>query len=253
VHDLPDGREETYEDWHLRVKPVASPQLNESRVAAAAAWLKTQAQNLEINERAYKLSGATDIHLRLSVALNGSVPSKLNIQSGSKLRMLGWRTVISFNALVNHNVQVFRAALEILRGEAVNPLPANSFWAILDPVAAELPEADRKPLAGTGTRASIASYFLFLADPVGHPFYRPSFGGQAVMWLYKDRPLDSRSPGHLLQDYVSRCEVLLQEFRAQGVPLQDMLDLQGALYIISMQYPEGNSTQRIRKRLQWPQ
>ncbi|UQN08782.1 AAA family ATPase [Deinococcus sp. QL22] len=239
LHTLPDGREETYGDWCLRVKPDTVPPLNESRVAAAAAWLKTQAQNLETNERAYKLSGAKDIHLRLSVALQGSATGKLNVQPGNKLNMLGWRTVSGVNALVNRDAQMFREALDALRHDAVDPLHANDFWAILDPVAADLPEADRKPFAGTGTRASIASYFLFLADPVGHPFYRPSFGGQAVMWLYSDRPLDRRSPGHLLQDYVSRCEVLLKEFQAQGVPLQDMLDLQGALYILSHQYPEG--------------
>ena len=51
--------------------------------------------------------------------------------------------------------------------------------------------------------------------------------------------MDRTSPGALLADYVDRCENLLTVFQEAGVPLQDMLDVQGALYIISGQYPGG--------------
>lgn len=238
VHTLPDGQEETYEAWRQRTAGPAASGLDTARLTAAAAWLKTQQKNLERNERAYKLSGAHDVDTRLRAALNGAPVRKVNVQPGSKLNMLGWRTAGGLNALVNSDQGVFREALDELRRDPGNRETVNAFWEKLEPLVAALPDAERRPVSGQGTRASIASYFLFLADPEHHPFYRPSFGGQAVEWLY-GRPLDRQSPGHLLQDYLGRCEALLPAFQEAGVPLQDMLDLQGALYIISSQYPGG--------------
>ena len=100
-----------------------------------------------------------------------------------------------------------------------------------------LSETQRKHFSGLGTRASVASYFLFLADPLGHPFYRPSFGGKAVEWLYdKKDGLDKRTIGNLLTDDVGRCRSLHRQFQDAGIPLRDMLDTQSALYILSDQY-----------------
>ncbi|WP_174369228.1 McrB family protein [Deinococcus sp. JMULE3] len=215
------------------------PILHAGRLAATAVWLNTQEQNLEQNERAYKLSGARDSEERLHATLSGAGPTKVNVQPGNNLNMLSWRTAGGLNALVNRGHAAFRDALATLRRDPVNPDDVNAFWTTLTPLADTLPDADRKPISGQGTRASIASYFLFLAQPEHHPFYRPTFGGQAVEWLYGGQPLDRQSTGHLLHDYVRRCATLLPAFQAAGVPLRDMLDLQGALYLISSQYPGG--------------
>ena len=58
-------------------------------------------------------------------------------------------------------------------------------------------------------------------------------GGKAIEYLYERKEaLDQGSPGALLYDYGMRCAFLLREFRDAGLPLQDMLDLQSALYVL---------------------
>jgi hypothetical protein len=75
-----------------------------------------------------------------------------------------------------------------------------------------------------------------VADPVRQPFYRPHFGGKAITWLYGNDRLDGRSLGHLLTDYIGRCTYLQREFKDAGLPLEDMIDTQSALYILVDQY-----------------
>lgn len=239
VRTLPDGHEETYGTRRQQPEGMVVAALDTARLAAAAAWLRTQDQNLERNERAYKLSGARDSEERMNAALSSAVPTKLNVQPGNKLNMLSWRTASGLNALVNSDHAVFKEALAVLRLDPTNQEGVNTFWKTLKPLLDALPDTDRKSISGQGTQASIASYFLFLAQPEHHPFYRPSFGGQAVEWLYGNQLLDRQSPGHRLHDYMHCCAALLPAFQAAGVPLKDMLDLQGALYLISSQYPDG--------------
>jgi len=91
--------------------------------------------------------------------------------------------------------------------------------------------------SGIGTRASVASYFLFVADSVHQPYYRPNFGGKAIGSLYDRKDaLDSSSPGRLLSDYTGRCQYLQREFNDAGVVLEDMIDVQSALFILADQY-----------------
>ncbi|WP_216327442.1 hypothetical protein [Deinococcus aestuarii] len=215
------------------------------RLEEVSAWLQTQGENLDRRERAYKLEGAARVHARLQTFLTDPGVTQINVQPPQELNLLSWQIVDGLNTMIKGAPEVFRSALSVLWTPPLDPGRADQFWSVLDPALDTLSETQRKHFSGVGTRASVTSYFLFLADPLGHPFYRPSFGGKAVEWLYdKKDGLDKRTLGNLLTDYVGRCRYLHQQFRDAGVPLRDMLDTQGALYIISSQYLDGQSRKK---------
>ncbi|AFZ67409.1 hypothetical protein [Deinococcus peraridilitoris] len=205
------------------------------RLAKVTDFLLTQQENLEKNERAYKLQGAEMTRAHLQSFLDGSLAGKVNVQQG--LNLLYWQTVDDLNRMANERPDVFREALTQLWNLPGDLKRADAFWSALDSALEVLPAEQRQHFNGFGTRASVVSYFLFLTDPTGHPFYRPNFAGRAVEWLYDKRDgLDRRSLGSFLTDFVGRCRYLHREFSDARVPLRDMLDMQGALYIISTQY-----------------
>lgn len=206
------------------------------RFDEACRWLATQSDNLERNERRYKVEGAAQVHELLGHFLEGDLPGKLNLQPPSALNLLGWQVLDGLNGMANTRPDVFRAALQRLWSVPLDPRHVDDFWSILDPALNDLSPVQRSKFNGEGTRASVASYFLFVADPVHQPFYRPNFGGKAIAWLYGKDGLDTRSLGSLLTDYTGRCRYLQREFRDAGIPLEDMIDTQSALYILVDQY-----------------
>lgn len=204
------------------------------RFEDVADWLKTQTENLERNERQYKSAGAKTVRERLLEF--GTASAKINVQADD-LNLLSWRIVDPINVMANARPQVFQAALNAIWAHPLAPANADRFWSLLDPALDVLDPDRRKQFNGVGTRASVASYFLFVADHEHQPFYRPNFGGKAVNWLYDPREaLTTKSPGALLDDYLHRCKYLHRSFLEAGVPLKDMLDTQGALYIIVDDY-----------------
>ncbi|GAA4015656.1 hypothetical protein GCM10022631_29800 [Deinococcus rubellus] len=208
------------------------------RLEEASDWLLTQEENLERNERDYKVKGAAQVHAQLQAFLTqgGGAGTKLNIQPQKDLNLLNWQIVDGLNTLVNIHPEVFRSALTALWAQPLDPRHAEGFWSTLDAALDALSATQRKHFSGLGTRASVASSFLCLADPLGHPFYRPSFGGKTVEWLYDKKDGLERTIGHLLTDDVGRCRSLHRQFQDVGLLLRDMLDTQSALYILSDQY-----------------
>lgn len=207
------------------------------RFNEACDWLSGQGENLERNERTYKILGAERVHAQLQVFMSGEVAGKVNVQPPKDLNLLGWQIVDGLNSMVNAQPDVFREALGALWTRPLDPRNADRFWSTLDSALDVLNDTQRGHFGGVGTRASVASYFLFLADPTGQPFYRPNFGGKAIGWLYdKADGLDNHSLGSLLTDYTGRCRYLHREFVDAGIPLEDMIDTQSALYILADQY-----------------
>jgi len=206
------------------------------RFEEACTWLAGQTENLERNERQYKVHGAAQVHELLTRFLAGELEGKVNLQPPAALNLLGWQVLDGLNVMANARPDLFRQALGQLWITPLDPGRADDFWRLLDPALDELSAVQRGKFNGEGTRASVASYFLFVADPAHQPYYRPNFGGKAITWLYGKDGLDTRSLGSLLQDYSGRCRYLQREFRDAGIPLEDMIDTQSALYILVDQY-----------------
>lgn len=213
--------------------------------AEAAKWLETQGENLAKNERAYKIAGAQSVYMLLTDYLAGNMREKVNVQPPKHLNLLGWQILDGLNTMANESPEAFRAALQVIWEQPISAANADRFWSELDPALDKLTDKQRKHFSGEGTRASVASYFLFLADPIHQPFYRPNFGGKAINWLYGTKDgLDRRTLGTLLTDYTGRCRYLKSEFNDAGVPLEDMIDVQSALYILADQYLEISRKKR---------
>jgi len=230
----PDGSEGTYGDWRQQHAVNLPP------IERAAAWLLTQGDQLEQEERRYKLRGAGAVKEHLDQFLNSDDDFRVNLNVRNVLNLLGWRTVGALNAVVNKAPAVFRTALRQVWAEPKTLLAADRFWERMEPALAAVTDEERRALSGQGTRASITSYLLFVADPTAHPFYRPTFGGEAVEWLCETR-LARQSAGHRLDDYGVRCRDLFARFTQAGVPLADMLDLQGALYLVKRHFLEAKT------------
>ncbi len=117
------------------------------------------------------------------------------------------------------------SARRALWAQPLRARSADAFWAAIDPALDAIPTDWSKHLNGVGTRASVASSFLFQAEPVKFPFDRPGYGGKAIAYLYdRQAGLDQSSPGALLHTDMFRCGFLLRAFRDARVPLQDMVD-----------------------------
>lgn len=195
-----------------------------------------QLAKIDGRERAYKVPGAEKIREHLQAFLDGD-DAEVDVNFGKALDMVDWRITDTLNQLAAEHPEAFRNALAAIWQPPLKAEQADAFWAALDPALDALPAATTKKFNGVGTRASVASFFLFVADPAAFPFYRPGFGGKAINFLYdKGEHLSQKSPGNLLTDYTSRCQFLRREFKDAGVPLQDMLDLQSALYIAVQDY-----------------
>ncbi|WP_156372543.1 hypothetical protein [Deinococcus sp. Leaf326] len=181
-------------------------------------------------ERKYKLPGAEKIRVHLQCFLDGET-AQANVNIGNTLDILDWRVVDGLNQVAAIAPETFKRALQALWSQPRTGKNADAFWATLDPGLDVLAPDVSKHFNGVGTRASVASYCLFLADPMAVPFYRPGFGGKAINYLYeKNASLSKSSPGALLDDYHMRCKYLLRHFTDAGIPLKDLLDLQSALY-----------------------
>lgn len=200
--------------------------MNKVNFQKALAFLQGREADLEHNERQYKLLGAEKARTDLEAFVEGwnPVPSNLHPQP---LNLLNWRLVDALTKMVKAHPQVFRNALENLWKTA----NADQFWASVDPALDSLEEAEAKNFRSVPARASVASYFLFVKAPEKYPYYKPSYGGKAVKFIYGEH-MDDRSPGTLLTEYFGRCDHLRQRLEEGGVGLRDALDLQGSLFLI---------------------
>ncbi|AWT36831.1 hypothetical protein GCM10008956_26640 [Deinococcus arenae] len=208
--------------------------MQRKRFEAAVDFLSIPEHNAKIHcrERNYKIPGAEKLTVHLQ-AFRAGETTKVDVNEGNTLDILDWRVVDGLNQMAAADAYAFRQALDTIWTEPLSPRNADRFWAAIDPALDSISPDISKHFNGLGTRASVASYFLFLADPKKFPFYRPSFGGKAMEYLYdRTEALDRASPGALLHDYGCRCAFLLREFRDAGLKLDDMVDLQSALYVM---------------------
>lgn len=216
--------------------------MNEQRFEQVTTFLKERQRAIFQRERGYKVPATDRLRAHLQQFVGGDLKGRLNVNQGNVLDILSWRNVDLLNRMAAAAPDTFRSALQELWSMPLDPLRADAFWATLDPALDSLPADRAKHVQGLGTRASIASYFLFIAEPPQVPFYRPRFGGDAIKHLYPHRPLAGESPGHRLKDYGERCAVLKERFNESGLPVADMLDVQSALYVLVQEHLKPSNT-----------
>lgn len=178
--------------------------------------------DLDANERNFKLQLAQRVRdLRLAV------------QSGQDWQDLLKRALGHPNNLVD-----FRVCDSLRRWAADDPNAASRAFEALWDDTRDTPDAvaafaDQLPpsIAGSGTRANLASYLLLGVDPTGTAIYRPSAFELAYRLVGvkapgRDRPEGAYEAGaNFLDQYLER-------LRARDLPLRDRLDAQGLLWTV---------------------
>ncbi|MBZ9752390.1 hypothetical protein K7W42_16180 [Deinococcus sp. HMF7604] len=209
------------------------------KFAGATAFLRLPEKmaQLDAEERHYKRRGAAATRDALESFLRGETEEP-NIQI--ELNLLDWRMKDDLSSMFIHHPKLFREALTALWADQITFKGADLFWSIIDPALNVLPATHQKRFASLNARTSVVSYFLFVANPQHHPFYRASFSAKAIQALYdKSEGLDRRTISGLLQDFVGRCKHVQALWQEEGLPLEDMLDTQSALYILAQEHFKG--------------
>ena len=191
--------------------------MNRQRFETATAFLLQHGsiEKIRVRER-YKISGAQAVRRHLE-AFQAGDPTSVDLNPNNVLDILDWRVIKALNLMAAARPEIFRAALSIIWATPLNPKNADAFWTALEPAVDAIDHEWSKALNGLGTRASIASFFLFAADPQRFPFFRPHYGGKAIEYLYgRTEGLDQTSPAALLHDYGMRCAYLYRELRDAG-------------------------------------
>ena len=143
--------------------------------------------------------------------------------------LLGWRMLRDLEWLAVEHPEVVRRAVARLTSE----INADAFWDVVqDALGVERVRQAMPVLRGRGSRASIASYFLFLRDPHGWPVFRTNLHGSALVRITGE-PLDGRSPGAMLADFYRRLDVLGDRLREGGLAVRSRLDVQGILWVVN--------------------
>ena len=143
--------------------------------------------------------------------------------------LLGWRMLRDLEWLAVEHPEVVRQAVARLTSD----IDADAFWDVVqDVLGVERVRQAMPELRGTGSRASIASYFLFLRDAHGWPVFRPRNHGAPLVRI-TGAPLDGRSPGAMLADFYRQLDVLGGRLREGGLAVRSRLDVQGILWVVN--------------------
>lgn len=143
-------------------------------------------------------------------------------------KLLGWRTLDALLRLDAEHPGLLQEAITALYRDG----DADDYaGALMRTVAPQAWSEQFKNLRSVGSRASVASFFLFLRDHEHQPLFRAANFGTPLVQITGE-PLDRRSPGTLLRDYVRGVDLVLKALQAAGLPARSRLDAQGVLWVV---------------------
>lgn len=180
------------------------------------------------NERKYKLEDSSKLHDVLAAVLEGKSEWAEFFRRGNKFlrNQLGWRTAEALDHLSKSKRDVLTLAVRNL----LETCDADRFWESIEEGATEVLNDEKcKPLRGAGGRASVASFFLLLQDPTNHPIFRPNNVG-APLHQITGIATGADTPGATLDRYYQALDLLKEKLAESGLPVQDRLDVQGAVW-----------------------
>jgi hypothetical protein len=141
--------------------------------------------------------------------------------------LLGWRAADHLHRLA----RAWPRGLATGIRDMLATQDADALWrAVLADAGGEGGLQPYTTLASVGARASVASYFLFVHDPVRWPMYRAGNFGSPLVKITGE-PLDKTSPASLLRGYYRALDELHHRLRFAGLPATSRLDAQGVLWV----------------------
>jgi hypothetical protein len=197
-------------------------------------------------ERRYKLEDSAKLLEILREVLEGEADWERFFKSGRKFltNQLGWRVVAGLDYVSKSDPSALTAAVK----ELLESCDANRFWSRLEStVGNELNSEECKAFRGSGSRASVASFFLLLQNPNSNPIYRPQIIGTTLSKL-TGASVTSETPNDTLRSYYEALDALMDKFRENGLAVQDRLDVQGAIWSAkhALDKQEGKDNSKVR-------
>jgi len=189
-------------------------------------------------ERTYKIEGADLARPRVQEAIDGVLPWTEVFTGPARGIMQNQLASNQWNA---------RAAKALLAQEParLSALVRHAWAGELEAAATELDAllqderigSDATAFRSIGARASVLSFFRFLADPKRHPMFRPGHVATALRELGHP-PLESSDPASLLRRYDEVLDEVRDAFVSAGLPLEDRLDAQAVLWACNRLEPK---------------
>lgn len=183
------------------------------------------------DESAYKRAYVAEIADAVRRADAGEVgwDAVLTTRGDVASHLLGWRAADHLRRLA----RAWPSGLATGIRDMLATQDADALWRAL--LADAGGEAGLKPfttLASVGARASVASYFLFVHDPVQWPMYRADNLGKPLVKITGEA-LDKTSPASLLRGYYRALDELHHRLRHAGLPATSRPDAQGVLWVVN--------------------
>ncbi len=203
--------------------------LNPSNFDRVAAFMRENWALITEDESAYKPAYVAQIAdlVRRADAAEVGWELVLTADSDQVNHLLGWRVGPQL-------IQLARDWPLGLAGGVRDMLAAqnaDALWrAVRDDAGGEAGLVSYTHLQGVGVRASVASYFLFVHDPVRWPMYRKDNFGTPLVKI-SGEPLDESSPATVLWGYYRALDELQHRLRFADVPAASRLDAQGVLWV----------------------
>lgn len=180
------------------------------------------------HETPYKIEGAKRTEPELESLIAGRVGWSEFFKSSRKFmdHELGWRTVEGLHGLASDHPEALRNAVGVL----LETKDAASYYGRLERAGVDIRDDEYKAIRGNGTRAAVASTFLFIDQPTGFPVYRPRNVGQPLSKIVREN-VNAGAPQEILERYYGWLDELSDVLQKEGIPVRHRLDVQGLLFV----------------------
>jgi hypothetical protein len=180
------------------------------------------------HETPYKIEGAKHTQPELASLVAGQIGWSEFFKSSRKFmdHELGWRAVGALEQLASEHPETLRNAI----GALLETKDAASYYDRLARAGVDIRDDAYKAIRGKGSRAAVASTFLFIEEPTEYPVYRARNVGKPLSKIVRDN-INAGSPEEILERYYGSLDELSDVLRKEGIPVRHRLDLQGLLFV----------------------
>jgi len=181
--------------------------------------------SFDAEERTYKLKIAERIRLALEAARSGAeIGRPLRRAFGAPNNLTNWRSHSDFLEWADGHPEEARQALLAISDANLD---------VAARVERFLEFIPRDVLGTPGRKLGIASFFLMGQDPAAFPFYKPTPYRTAERVLGDPEPGDGASPGRIYRHHLDFTRRFQAELQERGVPVGDLLDVQGLIWMLA--------------------
>lgn len=181
--------------------------------------------SFDAKERTYKLEIAERIRLALEAARSGAeIGRPLRRAFGAPNNLTNWRSHSDFLEWADGHPEEVRQALLAISDANLD---------VAARVERFLEFVPRDVLGTPGRKLGIASFFLMGQNPAEFPFYKPTPYSTTERVIGDPGPGKGASLGQVYEHHLNFTRRFAAELRERGVSVQDLLDVQGLIWMLA--------------------